>query len=49
MSNPTLPDELEPIEDLHSAYVIDEHGNEVPITQDMIDAASQELDPSEPG
>lgn len=29
-------------DELHSAFFIDEHGNEIPITREMIEQASEE-------
>lgn len=43
MNDKNLSEELTPIENLHVAYVLDENGNEVPITQDMIDNAAEKL------
>lgn len=44
MSDEKTLKELSPVEDLHAAYVLDDNGNEVPITQDMIEAAAEQLD-----
>lgn len=44
MSDKNLPEELTPVDDLHAAFVLDEEGNEVAITQDMIDQAADKLE-----
>lgn len=46
MSDKNLSEELTAIEDLNVAYVVDEQGNEVAITQEMIDQAAAKLDAS---
>lgn len=36
----------QPVENLHDAYLIDEHGNEIPITRPMIESSCENLSPS---
>lgn len=41
--NPEQTDDVLNADELHCAFLIDEHGNEVPITRDMIDSSCNGL------